>query len=535
MRKIKVTERVARGLVRSAVIMSTAAAVSRVLGFLRHTVISAQFGQNQLTDMLNTAFVIPDTIYLILVGGGISSAFIPVLAGYLAERDEDSVWKTVSIAFNLVLILVGLTIILSILSAPLMVRIIAPGFNVEQVTYTAYLTRIVLAAILFHCLNGVLMGTEYAYQSFIGPAIGPLVYNAAIIVFGLALAPKHGIAAFTFSTLIGAVLNFMVQVWAVLRLRPNYRLTVDFNNPGIRKIFKLMLPVTIGLSITQLNLFFNQTFIASLLPRGSINALLLSSRVVMVPIVFASAIGITLLPALSRMAVQKDYASFVHYLSGSLRTVIFISLPATVGLIVLGQPVIRILFQHGRFTSADTMVTTDALVFYSLGIFAYGAYEIISRAFYATQDTTTPLKIGLVALAVGTLLNFTLGPAFGIRGLALAYSLAGYVNISLLIHYLQRKVQVPFARQQLLKTFIKSLLSALIMGFILALVANLLLLPANWPRLVREGLELGLLIITGFLSYGCLAWLLRMEELTMLINTINRRLNRSRAAAAKMG
>ncbi|NLW06820.1 MAG: murein biosynthesis integral membrane protein MurJ [Clostridia bacterium] len=525
------TERATMGLVRSAVIMSVSAALSRVLGFLRNTAISAQFGQNQLADMLNTAFVIPDTIYLILVGGGISSAFIPVLTGYLTERNEKAVWNTVSTAFNLVLLVVGLAIVMAMLAAPLLVRLIAPGFNLEQVAYTAYLTRIVLVAILFHCLNGVLMGTEYAYQSFIGTAIGPLVYNAAIIVFGLALSPKHSIAAFAISTLIGAILNFMIQVWGVWRLRPRYLLILDWQNSGIRRILKLMLPVAIGLSITQLNLFFNQTFIASLLPRGSINALLLSSRVVMVPIAFAAAIGIALLPALSRIAAQKDYASFTHYLAGSLRTIIFISLPATVGLIVLGQQVISILFQHGRFTSSDTLVTTEALVFYALGIVAYGAYEIISRAFYAIQDTVTPLKIGLVTLAVGTSLNFTLGPFFGIRGLALAYSLAGFVNITLLIHYLQKKVQTPFARQ-LLGTIIKSLLAALIMGFVVYFTNNFLALPSTWPRLLREGLELVLLISTGIVSYGFLAWLFKMEELTLMLTTIRRRLCRSHSAAA---
>nr|WP_277998974.1 murein biosynthesis integral membrane protein MurJ [Moorella sulfitireducens] len=520
-------------LAHSVAIMSLAAGLSRILGFLRNTAISALFGQNQLADMLNTSFVIPDTIYLILVGGGISSAFIPVLAGYLAEDNEEAVWQTVSIAFNLVLTLAGVAVILGMIWAPWLVRLIAPGFDANQVAYTAYLTRIVLAAILFHCLNGVLMGTEYAYQSFIGTAIGPLVYNAAIIVFGLTLAGKYGIAAFAISTLIGAVLNFLVQVWGVWRLQPRYRPVLDLKHPGIHRIFKLMLPVTIGLSIAQLNLFFNQTFIASFLPRGSINALTLSSRVVLVPIVFASSMGIALLPALSRIFIGGDYRSFTRYLSGSLRTVVFISVPATVGLIVLGQEVIRVLFQHGRFTSADTLATTGALVFYSLGITAYGAYEILSRAFYATQDTVTPLKIGLATLAIGTTLNFTLGPAFGIRGLALAYSLAGCFNAVLLLHSLRRKVHIPIEGRGLLRTAVKSFLAALVMGIILYVVAgHLLFFPPAWPRLVREGLELVLLITLGVFSYAGLAWLLRMEELAMFLNLINKRLRRSRAVAS---
>ncbi len=524
------TERRTMGLARSAAILSLASALSRILGFLRNTAISALFGQNRLTDMLNTSFVIPDTIYLILVGGGVSSAFIPVLSSYLAEQDEDAVWQTVSIAFNLVLAVVGLAVILGMIWAPNLVHLVAPGFTPDQVAYTAYLTRIVLVAILFHCLNGVLIGTEYAYQSFIGTAIGPLVYNAAIIVFGLALAGRYGIAAFAFATLIGAFLNFLVQVWGIWRLRPRFSLVLDLNNPGIRKIFKLMLPVTVGLSIAQLNLFFNQTFIASYLPRGSINALTISSRVVLVPILFASSIGITLLPALTRMYLEGEQAAFTRYLSGSLRAVLFISIPATVGLVVLGQPVIRILFQHGNFTSTDTLATTEALVFYSLGISAYGAYEILSRAFYAIKDTVTPLWIGLVTLAAGTALNFTLGPAFGIRGLALAYSLAGFVNVALLFYYLQVKVRARFESRRMIQTAAKSLLAAIIMGLLLVLISGHLTLPATWPRLVREGLELSLMVTLGAGSYCLLAWLLRMEELVSFLNILGRRLQRSRPA-----
>ncbi|MDK2821696.1 MAG: putative peptidoglycan lipid flippase [Clostridia bacterium] len=518
---------VSMSLAKSAVIMSLASALSRVLGFLRNTAISALFGQNELTDMLNTAFIIPDTIYLILVGGGISSAFIPVLSSYLAEGEEDSVWKVVSIAFNLVFVAVGLAVILGMIWTPQLVHIVAPGFNSEQVMYTSYLTRIVLLAILFHCLNGVLMGTEYAYQFFVATAVGPLVYNAAIIIFGLTLANSYGIAAFAISTLIGAVLNFLVQLWGIWHLKPSYRFVLNFNNEGIRKILKLMLPVTIGLSITQLNLFFNQTFIASYLPSGSINALTLASRVVLVPILFASSIGITLLPALTRIIMKNDRKAFSRYLSNALRAVIFISIPATVGLVVLGEPVIRILFEHGNFTSSDTLLTTNALVFYSLGITAYGAYEILSRAFYATKDTVTPLKLALITLLVGTVLNFTLGPLYGVSGLALAYSIAGFVNVILLFYYLQRKVQTDFKRRELLITMVKSFLAAITMGFFLTTVAKNLTLPLVGLSLMREGIELITFIVLGVLSYGCIAWVLRMEELTVFLNILSRRLRRS--------
>ncbi|MDN5346665.1 MAG: putative peptidoglycan lipid flippase [Clostridia bacterium] len=518
-------ERTTQGLAKAAVIVSVAMALSRVLGFFRNSAISLVFGQNRLTDMLNASFIVPDTIYLILVGGGISSAFVPVLSGYLAEKKDANVWRTASIAFNLVLVAVGAAVAICMLLAPLLVRVVAPGFTPHEVAYTAYLTRIVLMAILFHCLNGVLMGTEYAYQSFIGTSLGPLVYNAAIIIFGLILAKTCGIAAFAYSTLIGAALNFLVQLWGVWRLKPVYTFSLDLRDPGILRTVKLMLPVSVGLSIAQINLFINQTFIASFLPSGSINALTISSRVVLVPILFSASMGITLLPALTRRAREKDMKTFAHYLTTSLRAIIFIALPGTVGLIVLAEPIIRILFEHGRFTPADTLVTAQALTYYSLGIIAYGTYEILSRAFYALEDTITPLKISLVTLAVGTSLNFTLGPLWGVRGLALAYSLAGFVNICLLYRALARRVQ-GLDMKRIGQTFTKSLVASLFMGALIFLLAPHFILPVNWIALIREAIELVSLILLGALFYLALAYLLRMEEYTALFNFLGRRLQR---------
>ncbi|MBE3581564.1 MAG: murein biosynthesis integral membrane protein MurJ [Thermoanaerobacteraceae bacterium] len=524
----KVTARVELGLAHWAMVMTAASMVSRILGFLRNTAISTLFGQNRLTDMLNTSFVIPDTIYLVLVGGGISSAFIPVLSTYLAAKREKEVWEVVSIAFNIVLVLVGLAILFCMSLTPSLVRLVAPGFDDQQVAYTAFLTRIGLISIMFHSLNGVLMGTEYAYQSFIGTVIGPLVYNAAIIIFGIALAQPLGIAAFAVSTLIGAFLNFLVQIWGVGRLKPRYTWSLNFHHPAIRRIGHLMLPVALGLSIAQINLFINQTFIASFLPQGSINALTISSRVVMVPMLFATSIGITLLPALTRLAAQEERETFSSYLVTSLRTIVFLALPATVGLAVLGEPVIRVLFEHGRFTRQDTLLTAGALTYYALGITAYGAYEILARAFYALHDTRTPLKTSLLTLALGTGLNFTLGPLWGVRGLALAYSLAGWFNAFLLYYYLRRRGFVPVDFSAVGRTLARSLGAALVMGVVLKLLAGRISL--GWPdfEVVREGLGLLVMIGLGAVLYLGLAWVWRMEELEHLWRILRRRVRRTR-------
>ncbi|SMB95430.1 putative peptidoglycan lipid II flippase [Thermanaeromonas toyohensis ToBE] len=521
------------GLASWALIITSASLLSRILGFMRNMVISTLFGQNRWTDMLNASFVLPDTLYLILVGGGISSAFVPVLSGYLAEKKEREAGEVVSIAFNLVLVVVGLAVTLSIFFSPFLVRLIAPGFNSQEISYTAYLTRVVLMAILFHSLNGVLMGTEYAYQSFLGTTIGPLVYNAAIIIFGTALASRLGIAAFAWSTLLGAFLNFLVQVWGVWRLRIPYLWSWNFRHPAIRRIGELMLPVTIGLSIAQINLFLNQTFIASFLPPGSINALTLASRVVLVPMLFAPSLGITLLPTLTRLAVNKEREAFERYLVMSLSAILFIALPATAGFIVLGEQVIRVLFEHGRFTRQDTLATANALVYYSLGIAAYGAYEMLSRAFYALQDTRTPLKVGLLTLGVGTSFNFLLGPLWGVKGLALAYSLAGWFNVALLFYLLKRRGIISGSPKVLGSTLVKSLIGAIFMGGCLKILTGRVTLFLTGSGIWTEGLKLLLLITGGAVLYITIAWLLRMEELGFVTQALKGPFRRRRAGLSE--
>lgn len=523
------------GLASWAVIITVASFLSRILGFVRNMVISTLFGQNRSTDMLNASFVVPDTLYLILVGGGISSAFVPVLSGYLAEKKEKEAGEIISIAFNLVLVVVGVAVILSMFFSPLLVRLVAPGFNSEEINYTAYLTRIVLMAILFHCLNGVLMGTEYAYQSFLGTTIGPLVYNAAIIVFGTILASRLGIAAFAWSTLIGAFFNFLVQVWGVFRLRIPYVLSWNFRHPAIRRIGKLMLPVTIGLSIAQINLFLNQTLIASFLPPGSINALTLASRVVLVPMLFAPSLGVTLLPTLTRLAVNKERESFNRYLVMSLTTILFIALPATAGFVVLGEQVIKVLFEHGRFTRQDTLATASALKYYSLGMAAYGAYEMLSRAFYALQDTKTPLKVGLATIGVGTFLNLVLGPLWGVKGLALAYSLAGWFNVSLLFYLLRRRGIISGSYKALGVTLGKGLVGAIVMGgclkFIISEFGLFVLEGGMWV----ESFKLLISIAFGGALYFTIAWFLKMEELGFLTQVFKRPFRRRTEISEDVG
>lgn len=511
---------------RAATILSVAMALSRILGFFRNSVISAEFGQNRATDILNAAYYIPDTIYLILVGGGMSTAFIPILSRYLSQGREDEGWRVASIAYNVILILMLTVLAAAIVFAPTLVGWIVPGFGSAALADTVLLTRIMFLSILFHSLNGVLIGSEYAYQSFLGTAIGPLIYNAAIIGVGVALVPhlRRGpgpidmrIMAFAIATAVGSFLNFLIQLWGVARLKPRYTFSVDFRHEGMVQFVRLAIPVMIGLSFVQLNFFINQTFLASYLPRGSLNALTLASRVILIPIMVAISVGIAILPRLAQVAQAHDWSQYRSLFSGSLGTVVFISIPSSLGLIVLAHPVIAVLFQHGQFHANDTARTALALTGYSFGIAAYAGYEIVSRGFYALEDTKTPLIASAANLALSVLLNWVGVHLFQLFGLALAYSVTGFTNIVFLTYLLRRRHRRSLGLGKVMQTATKTLLASVVMAIIVE-IAERLVLPF--------GDLVGLLVplAIGVLVFSILALALRIPEARRTMSLVLRRL-----------
>lgn len=522
-------DRLVKGsLVSAAALVGSAMFLSRILGFFRNSVIAALFGQNNLTDAYNTAFLFPDTLYLILIGGGISSAFIPVLSRYIQENREDEGWRVISIAFSITLIGMSIVIAAGFVFAPYFVKILAPWFGPQKFALTVALTRITILTILFHALNGVLIGTEYAYNTFWATSIGPLVYNSVIIVFGILLAPYMGIFAFAYSTLIGAALNFGIQLWGTWRLRPTLHFDLNFRHPGVKRIGKLMLPVMIGLSIAQLNLLFNQAFLASQLPAGTINALVISSRLMLVPVLVATSIGITLLPSLTQKAVAKDTVAFRTYFSKAIRAVIFVSLPSAVGFMALAHPIVRILFQHRNFSPAATDVTAATLFYYSIGIVGYGLYEILSRAFYALEDTTTPLRTGLMTIVVGITLNLLLIRVMTYRGLALAYSLTGFVNVALLLFFLKRRLGQLDGRR-ILDAAWKTATASGVMAVSLVTVGQYLATHVLFgPPYVAIFFQLFLPIFLGGAVFFSVAWALKLPEVSLVFGLLRRRIGRGR-------
>lgn len=512
------TQRVseAAGLIMVAMI------VSRVLGYVRDLLIYAFFGQNEITDAYNAAFSIPDFLYMLLVGGALSSAFIPVFSSYIALKKEEEAWEVASIISSVIMLLMVTGVIAGLIFTPELVHLLVPGFSPYATSLTIKLTRIMFFQAILMGLSGISMGILNSYRHFAAPAIGSVLYNLGIITVGVLLAPKLGIEAFSIGVVVGALLNFVVQIPSLLRCGLRYRLNFNIRHPGVTRICVLILPILLSLSVTQFNLFVNQN-LASGLPAGSVAALRTAQRLIQLPIgIFAIAIGVASFPAMAGLAAQHKWREFRRTFSMSMRSIIFFNVPSAIGLIVLAVPIVRVLFEQGMFTPQATFQTAYALWFYSVGLVPYAALQVLNRVFYSLQDTITPALMAFVTVALNVFLNLELMPWLGHGGLALGYSLAGAFNVGCLLYLLSRRVK-GIGGGEILVSLGKSLLASLVMAFAAVSVSSYVGAVLGTDAKIAQVLQVGLSVGAGVIAYALAAACLSMPEMAMVWETVSRR------------
>ena len=515
------TQRVAR----AAGIVMFAIFLSRILGFIRERAIATVFGRTGATDVFFAAFAIPDLMYQLLVGGVISSAFIPVFTQYLARDDEKQAWYVASSFINLVAILLISFTLLGIVFAPVVAPLVGIGFVGEQRDLLVNLMRITFPAVFFTALSGISMGVLNSYQKFTLPAVGPLVYNSAQILSAYLVGPLLGIVGMAYGTVVGAFGSFLIQLPLATRLgRPYYRGLIDLKHPGIRRIIKLMIPAIIGLSIAQINMIVGQN-LASLLQTGSIVALRIANRLINFPLgIFAMGLSTAIFPTLATHAARKEMTELKQTFAFGLRVVFYITLPSAVGMAVLRVPIVRLLFETGEFTSHDTEVTAYALLFYAAGLFAQSGLQIITRVYYSLQDTITPVKVGFAAVAVNFVISLALlkWTSLEIGGLALAFSLTSLIQMLILIWALRRKIGTIGGRR-ILNTVARAAAASAVMApctyYAAVLAARYVNLASGTGRLVQTFSA----IAVGIGVYLALSLILKMEEPVFVFNVIKQR------------
>lgn len=351
-------------MIKAAGFLMAANLISRFLGFIRESLMAGLFGKTGATDAYNTAFILPDLLYWLLVGGVLSAAFIPVLSEYIAKEKEEEGWKVVSSVTNLIFLTLCVLVILAMILTPKFIALQVPGFSPENKELAIYLTRILLLQPVILALSGITMGILNSYKIFWPSAVGTILYNASVILFGALFADSgdsRSIAGFAFGVVIGAAANFLVQVPALRRVGLRYYPLIDFKHPGVRKILFLSLPIILMYTLNQFQVIVNSNLGSALVP-GSLTAIWYSYRLFQLPVgIFALAIGVAVFPTLSEQAALRKFKEFLETISGAIRLIIFITVPVSVGMVVLRFPLIRVLFEHGQFGSADTEATAVPL------------------------------------------------------------------------------------------------------------------------------------------------------------------------------
>jgi putative peptidoglycan lipid II flippase len=410
-------------------IMVASLLLSRVLGMVRDSIVAGKFGADINTDAYRLAFQLPDMLFFLISGGALSSAFIPVFSEYWHTDRKSEAWKVFSSVLTIVFLALSVVMLLvGIFALPLYEHILAPNKTAEIYPLIARMSRILLPAQFAFFLGGLMMGTLYARNVFSVPGLGPNIYNLGIIFGALVISQfvDPGVVGMCWGAAIGAVLgNVVVPFLVIKKMGFEFKPSLDTSHEGTRKVFKLMLPVILGLSLPSVFSMIMQAF-ASGYKDGTNTVLDSSNKLMQVPLgIFGQSLAIAVFPVLTQFYVAKNMPKFREQLTKTMRTVLYLSIPASVILGVLAPQIVGVLLLHGKFTVQNARDTADCLRLFSFGIWAWCLHPILMRAFYSIQDTKTPVIIGTgtTVFFVGLLLLLRLTP-LGYKALPLAGSIA---------------------------------------------------------------------------------------------------------------
>lgn len=516
----------AAGMARAASFIAAGNVTSRILGLARETVIANLFGASELVSAFEVAQRIPIMLYDLLVGGMVSSALVPVFSEQI-EQNRNALWQVVSLLLSLAVIVLGAVVLVIELAAPQVTLLLVPGFSDELLADTARLLRITTPAVLFLSLSGILTGLLYALKRFALPAFTAAIFNASIVIVALVgvLGFGWGIESLAVGLLLGAFFQVALQLPGLHDAR--LRFVIDIRHPALRRIGKLYLPVILGLVISLLAIALDRNF-ASRTGEQSIAWMRFATTIVQFPLgLISAAISLAILPTLSRLASGSAQANstiheFMDTLTTGLRLVLILIIPATVALFILGEPIVKLLFEHGDFVASDTQQTVLALRFYLIGLIFAAIDQPLIFAFYARQNTLTPALVGL--LGVGFYLAAALLPTLvrpmQMTDLVLANSIQ-LTGHALVMMWLINRL-APLRGRGLGPTTLKALTAsgAMAVGLLGALPPLRNWLPPE--GLVAEIVLVGILTLFGTGIYLPALALLRAQELTLLSALLQR-------------
>lgn len=514
---------------RAAGIISGATFLSRLMGLVREQVFAAQFGAGFAVDAFQVAFRVPNLLRDLFAEGAMSAAFVPTLTKAQQEGGPEAAMRLANLVINFLLVVLSALCLIGILTAPWIVGLLAPGFGEipGKLALTTLMTQIMTPFLLLVSLAAAVMGVLNTRRVFFIPAVAPVLFNLGLIVAGFAVAPfmprlgLDPIVGMAFGALLGGLGQLGIQLPALREQGFRWRPILSFRDPGVIRVVSLMAPASIGIAAVQVNVF-TSTFLASTLREGSVSWLNYAYRLMQLPIgLFGVAIATVTLAEVSRHAAAKNMADLKATIGLSLRLVLFLTLPATLLLVVMARPIVALLYQHGRFSSADTVLTAHALWAYAVGLSAFSAVRVMVPAFYSLDMARVPVTISMITIGVTVGLYFALMGPLQHAGLALATSIGSLLNFAMLFYALREKVGSLGA---------KSLVAAALR----ILLASALAAGAAWAAVTAlgrghelTGVPFRLLVVgAGFLAaaivYVAACAALRVPEMKSVTETAKR-------------
>jgi len=540
---------------RSAGIVSIAVMFSRVLGLIREMVFARYFGVGFIYDAYQVAFRIPNVLRDLFAEGALSAAFVKVFTDYQINKSEKEAWHLASLVLNALAVVLSVICIIGIIFSRQFIDIIADGFSPEKAALATTLTQIMFPFILLVAMAAVAMGVLNTKGVFGIPASASTVFNIVSVLFGLGLAywlssggweisgdkdtvpsgaAQWAIIGMAIGTTIGGAAQFLIQIPALYKVGFRFQPALSFTNEGVRHVMRLMTPAILGTSAVQINVLVNTFFVSGI--NGGVSWLSYAFRLMQFPIgLFGVAIGTASVPVLSRMASEGKIKDFRDTLSSSINLVFLMTLPSACGLIVLGEPIIRMIYVRGAFKESDVPMTALALAGYSIGLTGYAAIKVLSPAFYALDDAKTPMIIALGSILVNAVASFFFRNwlsgvgvtpetpnGYGHVGVALATSTVALVNFFALAWFMKRRIKRLNGRD-VLSSFIRIAIASAVMSTVAYFSYQLLLNMLGTKSFLNKLIETFIPIAVAGLTFLVAAKLLRIRELEKLFDTFARR------------
>jgi len=502
-----------RGIARAGLIVTSAFLVSRVLGSVRLIVIGATFGAGADLDAFLAAFRIPDFIFQLVAAGALSSALIPVVAGLLATGQDARAWRVASTVASLMLAVLLVLAVIVAIAAPVLVPVITAHFTPAEIDRTIELTRVMLLSPILLAGGALATSLLNARGRFAASAVAPIVYNLAIIMAAVLLAPWLGIVGLAIGGRIGAAGHIAIQLLPLRQTGFRFSPNIDLSDPDARQALLLMAPRAVGLAASQLT-FLVATSISTGLGVGAVTAFTFAFSVFQLPIgVVGIPLGVVTLPALARELALGDVERYLALIRQAIRLILFVMIPLTGLAIIARGEVVRLLFAYGRMDQASIERTATTLLWLLLALTSESMIAILARAFYAGRDTRTPVIAAITAVAINVSLSVALAGPFGLAGIGLAITIGSWAEAGVLLAILGYRMPA-FRPEGLLRVGAVAVGAGLVAtGAAFAAEQGLAAVVSLTPGKLQLVLELGVTALVGGLVYAGIAYLLRVPEL----------------------